>query len=211
MSDSKTLVLEYDDLHFLEPEDCLPQIQELVRTFPDIKISFFCPPLLRGTPIYKNMEWCAEVRKLIESGNVCLARHGLTHEPEEYKNLDYHDCSFRLGVGDAAHQFAKLPFVKVFRGPHWGLCDSALRALVEAEYTHLYNHEDYRELGERYKSQINIKYYNWNLKDDAPDEEMLITHGHTHDVCGNGIEETYDRLVSFLDKNKPTYKFVDEV
>jgi len=211
MSDSKTLVLEYDDFHFLEPENCLREVEDLVNLFPNIKISFFCPPVLRGIPLFKNLDWCDKVRPFIDSGNVCLARHGLTHDQEEFKNLDLHEALFRLRVGDAAHEFAKLPFVKVFRGPHWGLNDDALKALVEQEYTHLYSHEDYRELDEEYAGRIKVKYYNWNLKDEAPDENLLITHGHTHNVCSNGIEETLEKVISFLDKVKPEYKFVNEV
>jgi hypothetical protein len=207
----KTLVLEYDDLHFLQPEDCLDQITKFINLFPSIKISFFCPPFLRSVPLFKDSDWCSKIRKFIESGNVCLARHGLAHDQEEFKHLDFDDALFRLKIGDAVHAVAKLPYVKVFRGPHWGISSTSMEALLESGYTHLYNHQDYEKLGEQYKSQIKVEYYNWNLKDEAPDDSFLITHGHTHNVCSNGIEETFERVVSFIDTEKPEFKFVNEV
>ena len=157
-----SIVLEYDDIHPLHPENCLKEIDEFVRLFPNIKLSFFCPPLLRGVPLYKDKDWCGSIRKHIESGNVCLARHGLTHEQEEFKNLDLNEAEFRLKVGDAAHDVARLPYVKVFRGPHWGINMESITALINQGYTHLYNHQDYKELGDKYKNEINVRMIIYN-------------------------------------------------
>jgi len=211
MPDSKSLVLEYDDLHFLDPENCLTQIEEFVRLFPSIKISFFSVPMLRGVPLYKNKDWCQKIEKYISSGNVCLARHGLTHKQEEFKQLDYEDALLSLQIGDAVYDIAKLPYVKVFRGPHWGINESSVHALLDCEYTHLYNHLDYKNLGDKYRDQLKCVYYNWNLKREAPHDLILVTHGHTHNVCMNGIEETFNKVCSFIDKANPTFRFVHEI
>ena len=207
---SKTLVLEYDDLTFLDPENCLLQIEELVRRHPDIKLSFFTVPMMRGAPLSHNMEWCNSIRQHIYNENVCLGVHGLMHSQEEFKHLSYTEAALRLRFAEAVFETADLPFERVFRGPHWGLNQESLNAISDAEYTHLYNHEDYRSLN---AESMKVVYYNWNLKDNTPDgeEETIIAHGHTHNVCKNGIEETLDKVSKFIDDYRPEFKFINEV
>ena len=92
----RELILEYDDLHFQSPENCIEQIDELVRRHSGIKLSFFTVPMLRGVPLSHDMSWCSRIRKHIDNGNVCLAHHGLIHTPEEFKHLDQTECILRL-------------------------------------------------------------------------------------------------------------------
>jgi calcineurin-like phosphoesterase family protein len=212
-------VLEYDDLHFMEPENCIETIDRFVERYPDIKISFFTIPFLRGFPINGNEQWAERIREHIKNNNVRLALHGLHHTPEEFKFFNYDQSIACLTMAESLFNEADLPFVKVFRGPHWGLCEGAVNALIRMKYTHLYNHEDYRELGDSVKNKIKVKYYNWNLTDEPPERGFLdsiagkpiITHGHTHDVCGNGIGETFDKVCNFIDNNNVDFKFVNEV
>ena len=202
------LVLEYDDLTFMDPENCLPQINELVRRHPNIKLSFFAVPMMRGIPLTHDMEWCRCIRQHVYNGNVCLGVHGLTHTQEEFKHLDYTEAALRLRFAEAVFETAALPFVRVFRGPHWGLNQETINAIADAEFTHLYNHEDYMGLR---TGGMHAVYYNWNLKDDPPEREMLVAHGHTHNVCQNGIEETLDKVSKFIDYYRPEFKFINEV
>ena len=213
------LVLEFDDLHFMPPEDCMETIDKYVKAYPDIKLSFFTIPLLRGFPLGSNPEWCARLKEHIDNGNVRLAVHGYYHTSEEFKMYEYTQSMTALTIAESIFRDADLPVLKVFRGPHWGLSEGALEALVKLNYTHLYNHEDYRELVKPFKDKVKVVYYNWNLAEDPPKRGILdaiagkpvITHGHTHNVCGNGIEETFDKVCNFLDNNKVEFKFVDEV
>jgi len=207
MSNQKEIVLEYDDLTHLDPENCLDQIDELVRRHPNIKMSFFTVPMMRGVPLTHNLDWCSKIRKHIDNGNVCLAYHGLLHNPEEFKSIDKTECLLRLKFGRSIFETCKLPAAKVFRGPHWGMCTQAVEALEEEEFTHLYNHKDYLHL---LSDRMKVVYYNWNLKDEAPEIDTLVTHGHTHNVCENGIEQTMDKVSAFIDANNPHFKFVDE-
>jgi len=218
------LVLEYDDLHFLPPENCMETIDKLVERFPDIKLSFFSIPYLRGFPVYADPEFCDKLRDHISNGNVSLAVHGLHHNQEEFKMYSYDQAYAALHMAESIFEEAKLPYRKVFRGPHWGLCDDSVKAMVKRNYTHLYSHEDYLELGESYQGKIKVLYYNWNLADEAPLEEGLlnkliakiapktiIAHGHTHDTCSNGIAETFDKVCSYIENNDVNFKFVHEV
>lgn len=208
MSNQKEIILEYDDLTHLNPENCIAQIDELVARHPKIKISFFTVPMMRGVPLSHDMAWCSRISKHIDNGNVTLAYHGLLHTPEEFKNLDKVECELRIRFATSIFNTCKLPVVKVFRGPHWGISDQAIKALEELEFTHLYNHTDYGHLA---SDKLKITYYNWNLKDDSPDDAILITHGHTHNVCENGIAETLDKVSKFIDEHNPSFKFVDEL
>ena len=112
--------------------------------------------------------------------------------------------------GDSKSIFdtCKLPVAKVFRGPHWGICDEAVKALECEGFTHLYNHTDYKHLT---SDVLKMVYYNWNLKDEPSGDDTLVTHGHTHNVCSNGISETLDKVSRFIDHTNPVFKFVDEL
>ena len=96
----------------------------------------------------------------------------------------------------------------MFRGPHWGISDEAIRALECEGFTHLYSHTDYKHLT---SDTLKMVYYNWNLKDEPPDSDSLVAHGHTHNVCGNGISETLDKVSRFIDHVSPIFKFVNEL
>ena len=55
----------------------------------------------------------------------------------------------------------------------------------------------------KYIDNNKVIYYNWNLKDEAPVETLLVAHGHTHNVCQNGINETMHRIKKFIREQKP--------
>jgi len=218
------LVLEYDDFHWMDPENCLDTVDKFVGRYPEIKLSFFSIPHLRGFPMNSGSGWCEEVREHIGNGNVQLARHGFYHTQEEFKHYNYDQAITSLVMGDDVVKDAGLSEAKVFRAPHWGLCEGAIKALVDMEYTHLYNHEDYIDMAEPFKNQIKVMYYNWNLADDEPEKDTgisrlinklapktIIAHGHTHDVCGNGISQTFDKVCDFIENNSVEFRFVNEV
>ena len=50
-------------------------------------------------------------------------------------------------------------------------------------------------------------YYNWNLAESAPEisDQQFIAHGHTHNVCGNGIAESSSKIQAFIELNSPRY------
>lgn len=206
----KKLVLEYDDFHYLSPENCLSILDIMIAEFPDIKVSLFAPPALRYMPITYNPEWCSNVRKYIDSGNIVLARHGLTHDYLEFQKMSLDNSIEALKTGDEIFNKASLPYVKVFRGPYWGINKEAVEALNVNGYTHLYNHEDHRAYSKFFNGKT--VYYNWNLKDEEPpDTDLIIAHGHTHNTCSNGILETFDRVRRYIENNNPEFLFVHEV
>lgn len=210
------LILEFDDFHPSEPENCLESVYTLVFLYPEIKINLFTIPNLRKLPLSKDKKWCNDVRRLILDGNLVLGVHGYSHELLEFESPGYQTALDKLQKGSRILLDAELPYARVFRGPHWGLNVEAIYALRDSNFTHIYNHEDHRHLGlEIINCGMKAIYYNWNLKDEF-DEELLaanfiIAHGHTHHTCGNGIQEVFLRLTEFIDKYKPTFHAIDSI
>lgn len=205
------LVLEFDDFNPNAAVNCIDTAERLVSLYPDVKLSFFTCALYERTPLFSDVSWCDRVRKLIDSNNAKLAVHGLYHTVEEFKAKSKNDALLSLIIAESVFRVSKLPCAKVFRGPHWGINDATYEALIELEYQSVFTHVDYASLGVKYP-QINSFIYNWNLKDnDCTERNLVIGHGHTHNVCENGIDESFDRICSFIDNNKPEFLFVDEL
>lgn len=205
---SKKLVLEFDDLHWLEPENCISSIQELVKRHPNIKLNFFTVPFLRDNSILTHKEFYKEIHKYTE--NVNLGYHGFNHSTLEFKDLSLWEAYSRLKMASLLlYEFAGAQTMKIFRGPHWGINAEVINALKQLNFTHIYNHEDYKHLE---VPGIKFVYYNWNLKDEYKDEgDLVIAHGHTHATCQNGIDENIDKISNFIEKYKPKFLWADEV
>ena len=187
------LVIEYDDTHWNTQVDCLNFFESMIKEFPAIKVTMFTVAAYNFAPMNENINWTRRVKKLIDQGNLELGLHGFYHTQEEFKHLSLDQTHARYQ--DIVNEFreAGLPFVKLFRGPHWGI-NAHTYCLARDEGLTIFSHEDYIDLAVSFPTVKTI-YYNWNLKDAMPtDKELLIAHGHTHNVCSNGIEESYNRL-----------------
>jgi len=207
------LLLEFDDLNPHSQVNCINEIRELIKIIPNIKLTFFTSALYEGVPLYQDNEWCYEISKYIKSNNIRLAVHGLAHSPvEEFKRKNKIEALLALNIADAIFKTSKLDYIKVFRGPHWGINEHTYEALLELEYKAIYTHTDYIDLANKNKNIKNI-FYNWNLKDNFIDngDEIIIAHGHTHNVCGNGINETLNRIIKFIKDYNPEFIFGDEI
>lgn len=202
----QSIILEFDDLHWHNSVNCIDIIETLVKRFPPIILNFFVPAKYNHLALYENVDWCNRLRHFIESGNVNLAIHGLTHEYKEFEKLQYKDVRFRINEAESILNTAKLPFQKVFRGPYWSINRSTYECLIDLEYTHVYSHTSYHNLNTLFTSQIPVVYYNWNLKDsygtfENMPKKIIVAHGHTGNVCGNGIAESFDRICNALENN----------
>lgn len=89
---------------------------------------------------------------------------------------------------------------KVFKAPHW-LTTKYLYEPLEKRGWIMADHAMNKELWEGYK---NIYLYEKSGK-TVPYQGA---HGHTHNVCGNGIEEAFNK---FRFHGDATFKFITEV
>lgn len=85
-------------------------------------------------------EWCKWLRGKVKTRNFEVAVHGLYHYQTKYPygaeftNLNYEECVKRIERAEEIFKQAKIPFVKIFRPPGWGMNENLLEALSELEY-----------------------------------------------------------------------------
>lgn len=203
------ILLDFDDLYSEYPYDCLNSIDYLVKEIPNIKILLFTIPNLNNKKITNKNNFIERVKNHIKAGNIKIGVHGNTHEVLEFKELDYNVAYNKIQESHNIFNDLEIPFVKVFKGPYWGINKNTIEALKDLGYKDIFNHEDYSFL-ENIKD-INFIYYNWNLKDDLDlskiNSDFIIAHGHTHNVCDNGIFEVKEKIVYFIKKHnlEPSY------
>ena len=158
------LILEFDDFNPKKEVDCLAEIEYLVDRYPNIKLTMFTPAMYENNTLRSDPKWCNAVRKLIQSDNLRLAVHGCFHTSEEFKFKNKEEAISTIALAECMFRIAKLPFIRVFRGPHWGINQATYDALKWLEYTHVYTHPDYSTLADT-NTDIKSIFYDWNLKD----------------------------------------------
>ena len=218
MTNAVKVILEYDDLHCHPEVDCLDFAESMIKKWPHIIINFFTTPNYKDQPIYSDPEWCDRLIGHIYNGNICLGLHGYTHAPLEFKNMTYESAYHTIIRAEQRMIVGLLPYVKVWRSPQWGINSQVFQALYDLNFTHVYSHVDYKPLNEYYENKLNIVYYNWNLKDEYNYEafenpikkDIVVIHGHTHNVCGNGIEESFPRFENFMGRHEVEFARINE-
>jgi predicted deacetylase len=202
------ILLDFDDLYSEHPYDCLDSIDYLVKAIPNIKILLFTIPNLGNRYISNKNSFIDKVKKYINSDNIKIGIHGNTHDVLEFKYLNYNEAISKLLDSHRILDNLQIDYERIFKGPHWGINSEVINALNALEYKCIFNHEDYMYLE---TTDIKYIYYNWNLKDDF-DESLLqskfiIAHGHTHNVCNNGIFEVRDKIIDTIKKYnlEPSY------
>jgi len=210
----KKIIFECDDEH--PTLSCLSHLEKFWQVFPDFHMNFFVPAALNGYRISERsaIRWTSVIRDLIYKGKVTLAVHGLYHSPEEFKKIDKAEVDLRLSAAEQYFEEAELDFVKVFRGPHWGINGDTFEVLIDRGYTHVYSHTDYKELNDQFADKIKIVYYNWNLADPYPEflpDEIVVAHTHSHNVCNNGVPESLPKMAETFRKHPFEFIKVDQI
>lgn len=207
------IILEFDDFHPDQSVNCLDYAEYLIQRYPRIVINFFTIPKYIGHELYKSKYWCSSVAEHIKNKNICLGVHGLLHTQEEFAQKTYQSAYAALQAADNIFKTSELEYTKVFKGPHWGICGPAMEALTYCKYKYIYSHVKHKNITDRYLDQIKVVHYNWNLKDTfgvyehSLSGDICVAHGHTGNVCGNGIGESMSRIVSGIDQLMTTDDF----
>lgn len=162
-------------------------LEELRKRYPTFKITMFTipwdiriNPQDKGTPITlkKFKPWVNEVKKGIEEGWLDISLHGFTHGPREFENLSYDQAQKKIIVAEKMFDNVGIKLSKMFKAPYWLLSEKAELALTDMGYT-----------------VVKDGYYSWNIKDTIPKGDLILAHGHVHDTCGNGLEESLARVM----------------
>lgn len=149
----------------------------------DIRPEFRCT--LFAIPGRSTDVWCGSLPDWIE-----LAVHGWNHD-SVYECADWssHDLARALD-SDIVQTY----FVDGFKAPGWQISDACYQELLHRGWWVADQHlED-----ERRPPNLAVYFYedgNW--------------HGHIQNVCGNGIEETWDRLVEAV-RSADSFEFASE-
>lgn len=145
--------------------DCLPLLRGLKEANPLFRCTLFAVPGLGDARFWEYVPSWCQ-----------LAVHGWLHpDPYECSEWTYER------MGDAMRRKPGR-FVRGWRSPGWQTSDGVYKALLDHGWWIADQHlEDHRR-------PEGLRTY---FHEDSPDR----WHGHCHDVCGNGIEETWDELL----------------
>lgn len=181
------IALDYDDLSCLNHRFDL--VEKLRARYPNFKVTFFTVPWeirlspnTKGTPITEPeyQDFVIAVRNAVDEGWMNIAIHGLTHAPEEFHKLSYDEAKKRVIVGMKMFENVGIKTNGMFKAPQWLLNEDAKKAIEDLGVT-----------------VVEDGYYNWNLKDEMPEEKILIAHGHVQDerATMNGMDQSLVRLM----------------
>jgi len=194
------------DFHDYSPiNNNLGLLEDIHEHYPDCKITLFTVPweirfkeqALLTLPKYR--PFVEATKKAIKQGWVEVGIHGLTHVPEEFSTFKRRDLRikdyfrYRLMAAQRIFEAVGIPYAKLFVAPFWQLAVEAKEAIEK---------EGFRVVEE--------KDNNWNLRDHFPaDKEVVVGHGHVQNDCGNGLEESFLRILEIPTNVK--WKFLSEV
>lgn len=149
---------------YSEEHNCLDLLWELRETNPRFRCTLFAVPGLGSDDFWVGVPAWCE-----------LAVHGWMHP-------DPHECS-EWTAERMVDAIRTKPdgFVNGWKSPGWQTSDGVYKALLEYGWWIADQHiED-----DRRPEGLRTYFY-----EDSPDR----WHGHCHNVCGNGIEETFPEL-----------------
>ena len=163
-------VFDFDDHH--PGNDAMPWLLQLKDINPAFKATLFTIPAL------SNDEWVESHPDWVE-----LVPHGWDHgdpptDGGECKHWTYDEMMDLVEFVEMSSD----RWERGFKAPGWQISSGCYAALADARWWVADQHlEDGRRL-----AGLPVFFY----EDDGN------WHGHVQDVCGNGIEETWDALVS---------------
>lgn len=157
----------------------MPRLRRLKELRPDFRCTLFAIPALCPP------DWLASMPEWVE-----LAMHGWTHDSV----FECREWSKERMLRRMHEPIVEMYFVQGFCAPGWQISDGCYEALLEEGWWVADQHlEDARR-----PKKLKVYLY-----------EEGHWHGHTHNVCGNGIEETWDALVAAVNSAR-RFEFASE-
>lgn len=181
------VVMDFDDL--CDQYNPWPQLETLKLNEPDLKVTLFTIPMRCSKQLLKH--YAAE-KAWIE-----LAMHGWWHTTGETFSWTREEALDKMrraeDMGIDGHGF---------KAPKWLIDPVVYEAAAELGW-YIADHKKNRfrptQAGERiYISDLRLR-----------DGKLRRLHGHTRNVCDNGIEEAFNLFM--LPRGKFEYRFISEV
>lgn len=171
------IVFDVDD--HCDEWNCLPEVLRLREKYPNFKCTLFTIPnkisrrLLEETARYK--DW------------IEICPHGINHHPnEEMKVVNQKQLYEYLTT-----KIDESIYTKGFRPPGWHIHDDCVKALNDAGYWCAPHMND----RQRYGRMCHHGYY-------ACGDRYPYWHAHSHNVCGNGIQNDIEKLLKMWPKEQ---------
>ncbi|MFH1285259.1 MAG: DUF2334 domain-containing protein [Candidatus Micrarchaeota archaeon] len=150
-------------------------------------------------------EWCSWLREKTRKGKFEIAVHGLNHySPRypysaEFQGASYEESNAKLEKAEAIFADAKLPFVRGFRTPGWGVSSGLLQALKEREYEFVSCYPNARELS-AVEGIVHVP-QNWDATHLVAEARNIVKSGGLLSIKAH-ITKKYgsDRIANGLDE-----------
>lgn len=188
----KKVIFDLDDLS--NKYDCFDQLVKLKKQIPNLKVTLFTIP---GRTNMKLLDKC-KMQDWIE-----LAIHGIYHDSNfEFAKKTYEQAYYKIWKACDPNYYTK-----GFRAPGWQISTATMEALKDLGFWVAIQYSDGRFEGHpdgphQPKVIENLPYY--DLKE--PDDEVIKIHGHTWNVCGNGLKDLIPTLRKYADSE---FIFID--
>ena len=185
------MIVDLDDFH--EGNHRLPLLYALRAANPEFRCTLFAIPTLGSDEFWESVpDWCE------------LAFHGWKHgdpptDGGECKDWSFEEMDWLIYHHERGYHDR---FVRGFKAPGWQISDGCYEALAEAGWW--VADQPYNDGRRPHGLRVHRLSEGASTGDD-PDH----WHGHIQNVCGNGLEETFDRLLQKV-KCAETFELVSE-
>ena len=187
----QTFIVDFDDLSCTTPG--MDLLFKLKEHFPNFKCTCFTPAfhkdlMTKKVSVDKFKEWG---KIIIDNPWIEVAPHGFAHYENEWMISDKRMLNVMMDATEnCLGNFLGIPFVKIFKFPHWKGSKEAEEVLLERGYTLAIDRNNP-------KTYTNIKTYIWNWSIDdipVPKYHTIKAHGHIW-LTNNGLDSCYPNLL----------------
>ncbi len=189
----KPIILDFDD--YCTEHNILPNLEYLKTLLPNLKVNLFTIPGRTSNALLK---------RTVKKKWARMIPHGFKHKSNyECAYMSRHRAKIKLNKINS--QF----FEKGFKAPGWQISVGLMEALREKGWWVGVQWKDDRMFGHPdgpFQPGVipGLKYYSLN---EQPN--YTVIHGHCQEVCGNGLEQLWQKLIS-LPKDID-FKFISDV
>jgi len=176
----KKIVLDLDD--YCDKHNCLKDLIDLKKYLPNLKVTLFTIPKRISKELLETVKFLDWIQ---------LAIHGEYHD----SNYEFARRTYDEAYGKIYTAFDPFFYIGGFKAPGWQISKETMKALKKLGFWVAVQYPDDRMNGHpdgKYQPAVikGMKYYALNEEQEG----YIKIHGHTWDVCGNGIKDIAEKL-----------------
>lgn len=171
----------------------VPLLGDLKDAIPELKVTLFTIPYLSNIEIV--------LRDWADKDWVELAVHGFSHIQGEFVGSS--EALIRYVLDEFGQTGV---FQRGFKAPYWEATPQLYSALLHAGYWVADHPMNIKEIPPEVDAYVLGDEH--DIGQGHPTLDLLQVHCHTHNTCGNGVEERFEDLLALKGKE---FKFVSEI